>query len=612
LHSAQHSAILFIPNRQLTAVLIPQEFIDEVLSRVDIVEFIEPRVAIKKTGKDYTGLCPFHDEKSPSFSVSQDKQFYYCFGCQVQGNVLKFLLEYERMDFVSAVELLAARAGMEIPKQEERGSDERYKLQRTMYEVLEKAAVFYREQLKDHKQRDHAVGYLKGRGLSGEVARDFGIGFAPAGWDNLLTALATTNYDRELLIQSGMVIDKTEDDRTYDRFRDRIMFPIRDLRGRTIAFGGRIIGDGKPKYLNSPETPVFHKGRELYGLYEARRQTKSLSQVVVVEGYMDVVALAQHGINYSVATLGTATTPDHIDRLYRLVSRIVFSFDGDEAGRKAAWKALLTVLEFLQDGRSAAFLFLPDGEDPDSLVRKDGSEKFELRLSRATSFTEFFFAHLEAPFDVQTMEGKAALSKAAMPLIQKIPEGVFRQLMIDELSARTGLSSERLLSVSAEYAAAAPGYSQAGPTNERDEAESAMPFAGKQVEQAISMLLLQPELALELDADSREMLKNDAECTLLSHLVEMVSTTTNASPIAILSAYHGKAEFEYLKSLAEREQLLDVSQFSGEFCGIVKTRLAKASFDKARQQLQSVLAKPLAELSDEERQQVRAYYRHKS
>jgi len=405
--------------------VIPQDFIDELLARIDIVEIIEPRVALKKGGKDYQGLCPFHNEKSPSFTVSQDKGFYHCFGCQKHGSALTFLVEHDRMDFISAVELLADRVGMEVPQQNTGVSKEVHKRRRTMHDILERASNYYKDQLRQHESKTRAVGYLKERGLSGEIARDFQLGYAPPGWDNLQSALATSNTDRELLIESGMLIENEE--RTYDRFRDRIMFPIRDLRGKTIAFGGRIIGDDKPKYLNSPETPVFHKGRELYGLYEARQRTPRLEQVVVVEGYMDVVALAQHGINYSVATLGTATSTDHIDRLYRLVSKIIFCFDGDEAGRNAAWKALNTVLEFLQDGRSASFLFLPDGEDPDSLVREDGHDRFELRLREATTFTTFFYTHLEAELDPGTPEGKAALSKPGGQYVAT-PTGVGRSI----------------------------------------------------------------------------------------------------------------------------------------------------------------------------------------
>ncbi|MBT3868308.1 MAG: DNA primase, partial [Gammaproteobacteria bacterium] len=363
--------------------MIPQEFIEEVLERTDIVEIIEPRVTLKKSGQNYTGLCPFHDEKSPSFSVSQDKQFYYCFGCQASGSALKFLMEFDRMDFVSSIEHLAQRVGLEVPRDQKSDPGVSQK-RKSIYEVLDQSTSFFREQLKSHESRARAVDYLKRRGLSGEIARDFGVGYAPPGWDNLMSKLAISNADRQLLIDSGMLTEQAEEGKTYDRFRDRIMFPIRDLRGRTIAFGGRVLDDdAKPKYLNSPETDVFHKGRELYGLFEARKRVKKLNKLIVVEGYMDVVALAQHGVGYSVATLGTATSTDHIERMFRIVPQIVFCFDGDNAGRNAAWKALLSTLPAMEDACSAKFLFVPDGDDPDSLIRREGQEKFEARVGKA-------------------------------------------------------------------------------------------------------------------------------------------------------------------------------------------------------------------------------------
>ena len=360
--------------------MIPSEFIDDVLARTDIVEIIEARVLLKKSGQNYSGLCPFHQEKTPSFSVSQDKQFFYCFGCQASGSALKFLMEFDRMDFISAVEYLAQRVGMELPRDRSVDSAVSEK-RRSLYEVLDQSASFYREQLRKSDSRERAVSYLKGRGLSGEIAQAYGIGYAPPGWDNLMKKLAVSNADRQLMIDAGMLTDIPEESKSYDRFRDRVMFPIRDLRGRTIAFGGRVLDDeAKPKYLNSPETSVFHKGRELYGLYEARRRQRNLDRLIVVEGYMDVVALAQNDINYGVATLGTATSTDHIERMFRIVKTIVFCFDGDAAGRNAAWKALQSAIPAMEDGCTTKFLFLPDGEDPDTYVRQVGKAKFEAEM----------------------------------------------------------------------------------------------------------------------------------------------------------------------------------------------------------------------------------------
>jgi len=595
--------------------VIPQEFIDELLARTDIVQIIEPRVALKKRGKDYQGLCPFHNEKSPSFTVSQDKGFYHCFGCQAHGSALHFLQEYERMDFVSAVEMLAARVGMEVPRQNDGLPKEVHRERRTIYEILERSSDFYKDQLRNYPSRARAVDYLKSRGLSGEIARDFCLGYAPAEWDSLQTAMATSNYDRELLIKSGMLIENTDEDRSYDRFRDRVMFPIRDLRGKTIAFGGRIIGDGKPKYLNSPETPVFHKGRELYGLYEARRRTARLEQVIVVEGYMDVVALAQHGIDYSVATLGTATTSDHIERLYRLVSKIIFCFDGDDAGRKAAWKALDTVLGFLQDGRSAVFLFLPDGEDPDSLIRKDGKERFEERLQEATSFTDFFYSHLEIGLDMSTPEGKAALSKLAVPLIHRIPEGVFKQLVIDGLSERVGLDVEKLMSASKGYQQEKRAYVDDAPTSSyATEPKAMVPHRDdldSQVDQAISMLLIQPELIDLFEPQDYAHLASDPTTHLLVKLVEYVSGQDNPEPAKILSHFNGTPDFERIQRLSNREQLLDVSQFADEFQGILKKQLTRMEAESKKRGIEELLRKPMSALSEEEREIIRNHHQKK-
>ena len=596
--------------------MIPQEFIDELLSRIDIVEIIEPRVTLKKAGKDYLGLCPFHDEKTPSFTVSQDKQFYYCFGCQARGTALEFLKQIEHLDFIPAIEMLAARVGMEVPRQSQSG---RVNQQRdTIYEILDKAAAFYREQLKTHPQRDRAVNYLRGRGLSGAIARDFGLGYAPPGWDNLQSSMADDSENHNLLIQSGMLTENNDQDSAYDRFRDRVMFPIRDIRGRTIAFGGRVMGDDKPKYLNSPETPVFHKGRELYGLYEARRRTRNLEQIVVVEGYMDVVALAQHNINYSVATLGTATSSGHIERLYRLVSKIVFCFDGDTAGRSAAWKAMDTVLEFMQDGRFAAFLFLPEGEDPDTLVRQEGRDRFELRLSRATPLTEFFFSRLESSLDMKTPEGKAALSKSAIPMIQRIPDGVFKQLMIDELSTRTGLSTDRLLSASSQY----PGNRKRGDSERAYSFTRGTPhIPGEpykpgeqeiaQIENAVSMLLQQPELASRFTEADYSRLRDDQNCRLLIELMELILQSGDIKPAELVHAYHDKSRTGYLESLLSREHILDVSEFHGEFSGILRSRLAKLDKRAEQESHRKLLDKPYSSLSASEREKIKDHPRKK-
>ncbi|MDG1782725.1 MAG: DNA primase [Porticoccaceae bacterium] len=425
------------------AGLIPQTFIDDLLDRVDIVDVVNSRVQLKKAGKNYKACCPFHEEKSPSFTVAQDKQFYYCFGCGAGGNALGFVMEFDRLDFLPAVEMLAKNAGMEIPR--EAAPDQRVtKKKDSLYSILTKSDKFFRQQLRTHQGAKVAVDYLKGRGLSGKIAAQFGVGYAPPGWDNLLKVAGGDDQKNKLLDESGMIIVKPEEKKQYDRFRHRIIFPIRDQRGRTIGFGGRVLDDSTPKYLNSPETPVFHKGRELYGLYEARQALKEIPCLIMVEGYMDVIALAQYGIANAVATLGTALTENHLQKLFRYTSEIVFCFDGDSAGRRAAARSLEIALPEMRDGVSAKFLFLPDGEDPDSMVRQLGTEAFLEQVEKSQPLSEFLFEQLSDGIDSSTADGKARLSKTCAPQINRIPQGVFRQLMLEELSRRTGVSADNL------------------------------------------------------------------------------------------------------------------------------------------------------------------------
>ena len=425
------------------AGLIPQSFIDDLLDRVDIVEVVNARVQLKKSGKNYKACCPFHEEKSPSFTVAQDKQFYYCFGCGTGGNALGFVMEFDRLDFLPAVEMLAKNAGLEIPR--EAAPDRAISKQKdSLYSILVESDTFFRQQLRTNKAAGTAVDYLKSRGLSGKIAAQFGVGYAPPGWDNLLKAAGNDPGKIKLLDESGMIISRPEEKKQYDRFRHRIMFPIRDQRGRTIGFGGRVLDDSTPKYLNSPETPVFHKGRELYGLYEARQALKEIPHLIMVEGYMDVIALAQYGIHNAVATLGTALTESHLQKLFRYTSELVFCFDGDKAGRRAAARSLEIALPEMKDGVSAKFLFLPDGEDPDSMVRKHGTDAFQLDVQKAQPLSEFLFEQLSEGIDASTADGKARLSKVCAPQINRIPQGVFRQLMLEELSRRTGISADNL------------------------------------------------------------------------------------------------------------------------------------------------------------------------
>lgn len=444
---------------------IPQSFFDDLLSRIDIVDVIDHRVKLKKSGKNYSACCPFHEEKTPSFSVSQDKQFYYCFGCGATGSAITFLMEYERLGFIDAVESLARLAGVEVPRENNELHQQQDSKLKKLYNILSKANTYYQAQLKEHKHRDTAITYLQNRGLSGDIARDFHIGYAPPGWNNLIHELGQDTESKKLLIDSGLIIEKEEDKRLYDRFRHRIIFPIRDVRGRTIGFGGRVLGDDKPKYLNSPETDVFRKGTELYGLYEARQANRQLEQIIVVEGYMDVIALAQYGITNAVATLGTACGEDHLNLAFRYTSEIIFCFDGDNAGRTAAKRALTNSLNAMEDGRQIKFLFLAEGQDPDTLVRQIGKERFLTQTKQSKPLEEFLFDVAAEDLDITTMEGRARFSKIAAPLVNLLPEGVFRVLMFDNLAKRTGLSTEVLQELTKEPVKIATAKTKETPRN---------------------------------------------------------------------------------------------------------------------------------------------------
>ena len=429
--------------------LIPRNFIDDIISRLDIIDVVSSRIRLKKAGKNYSACCPFHNEKTPSFNVSPDRQFYHCFGCGVSGDALKFVMEFDGLEFIDAIEKIAGDLNIEVPRE---GNDQKSRepQYRELLSLTQKSADFFEKQLRTSKDKNKAINYLKDRGLSGKAAKFFSIGYAPPGWYNLQNTLApgeknnsTNNKTIKQLISCGMIIE-SDKGHTHDRFRDRVMFPIRNVKGQVIAFGGRVLGDEKPKYLNSSETPIFHKSQELYGLYEARQIRQKLTRMIIVEGYMDVVALAEYGIHYAVATLGTTTSEHHIRRLFKVVPEIIFCFDGDSAGRKAAQRAMETVIPALQDGLQARFLFLPDGEDPDTIVRKEGKEAFEKRLDNAKGFSEFLFDTIKAEVDFDTLDGKARFGKKAGPLIARLPKGLLKEIMTNSLSQETGIDKETL------------------------------------------------------------------------------------------------------------------------------------------------------------------------
>lgn len=428
---------------------IPRSFIDDLLARLDIVDIIDARVKLKKKGKNYGACCPFHNEKTPSFSVSQEKQFYHCFGCGAHGNAIDFIMEFERLEFVEAIEELASYLGLDVPREQRSGGGGQFKSgpqassseKRSLYDLMGSIAQFYRNQLKQPASKV-AIEYLKDRGLSGEIVQKFGIGYVADEWDLVRKNFGQNKDNQDMLVTGGMLIENDKGNR-YDRFRGRIMFPIRDRRGRVIGFGGRVLGDGTPKYLNSPETPIFHKGKELYGLYEVLQAYREPPRILVVEGYMDVVALAQYDVDYSVASLGTSTTGDHIQMLFRQTNTVVCCYDGDRAGKEAAWRALENALQYLKTGNTLKFLFLPDGEDPDSYVRKYGKQAFEQQIEQATPLSSYLFDNLIELHQINlgNNEGKSALRAYASALIDKIPDPYFQELLEKLLDERTGFDN---------------------------------------------------------------------------------------------------------------------------------------------------------------------------
>lgn len=624
------------------AGLIPQQFIDDLLDRTDIIEIIDDRVALRKSGQNYSGLCPFHNEKSPSFTVSQTKQFYHCFGCGAHGNAIGFLMEFDRMEFPQAVESLARQAGVEVPV-ERNANPEKKKQQDSLYDQLEKAQQHFSLQLRQHPSKERAITYLKGRQLTGETAKTFGIGYAPPGWENLREALSSSEKDEQQLIEAGLLIKREDREGCYDRFRDRIMFPIRDNRGRTIAFGGRVLGDDKPKYLNSPESPVFHKGNELYGLYEAKQACSRLSRFLIVEGYMDVVALAQHGIHYAVATLGTSTSDAHLSKLFRMVSEIVICFDGDAAGRKAAARALDTALPILEDGRQVRFLFLPEGEDPDSLVHQEGCDAFTARLDQAMTLTDYLFATVSEDLDLNSLDGKARMSKLALEKMHPMPRGMLYELMIQQLSEMTGLSTDSLKETAAKTTTSKPTNNTSTTTQQPDyvaghhppeSAENYDDFIGydmdyqsdfdqappptpsqggrprsrvtEPADKAAALLLHHPELANDVeDIDALRNINSPGIPQLVELLVFLKNhpQSNTAAILAHCQGAHGEEAVEALKSLAEREQLVTPDNVENYF----KSSLSLLQKHHNEQQLEQLLEQAKhTPLTSDEKQQLQA------
>jgi DNA primase len=521
---------------------IPQDFIDELIARADVAEVIGSRVQLKKAGREFKGLCPFHSEKTPSFTVVPEKGFYHCFGCGANGSALGFLMSYESLDFVEAVEALADLMGLPVPR-EAGPAPERHD---PVYEILKETDQLYRQHL---RETPSAIDYLKGRGIDGTTAAHFAIGFAPDSWDTTIKALGSSPERIQALIDAGLVIE-ADSGRRYDRFRNRLMFPIRDHRGRIVGFGGRLLDDGEPKYLNSPETVAFHKGQALYGLYEARQARAAPNRIVIVEGYMDVASLAQHGIPYAVATLGTATTADHLRRLTRLADTLIFCFDGDRAGRQAAWRAMENALPHARGAVTFKFLFLPEGEDPDSIVRAEGATAFEARLHDAQPLAEFLVKELAAQADPASIDGRARLAELARPLLKRVPEGVYRELLLDRLAATVKLDPERLENLLSD-----PEQRPAPRSQPRPRAGS----VGRPslVRQAISLALHYPNSVAQIDPPPDLAKAHQPGLELLLAILETARQRPHITTAGILERFRADPNGQHLGKLASQAPLDD-------------------------------------------------------
>jgi DNA primase len=529
---------------------IPDSFLDELVSRSDIVEIISARVPLKKAGREYKACCPFHNEKSPSFSVSADKQFYHCFGCGAHGTVIGFLMQYEKMEFLDAVADLAQRAGLELPRE---ARAEREPGTADLHELMLRAARFFEQNLADNAR---AKGYVESRGIDAATGAKFALGYATNSWEALLKRFGTSEDERRRLLQVGLILERGGENNSgyYDRFRDRLMFPIRDSRGRVIGFGGRVIDQGEPKYMNSPETPLFHKGRELYGLYEARQARADFKRLLIVEGYMDVVRLHQAGITYAVATLGTATTQEHLNKIFRLTHEVVFCFDGDRAGLKAAWRALENALPLAQDGRELKFMFLPEGHDPDTLVAAEGAAAFENRMKDALPLSEYLVQQLVGEVNLDHVDGRAKLKALAGPLFARLPEGIYREMLADRLASRVGIPANKLKEFFATSHAKRSAY-----TSERRIGQQGRMSVGRGnlLTQAIALVLHHPAAASAIaDPDLLSSIDKPG-VAVLKELLEQAATASSPSTGLLLERWRDRPEHRRLAELAMQDPLVE-------------------------------------------------------
>jgi len=567
---------------------IPPQFIDDLLTRIDIVDIVDSRVPLKKAGKNLSACCPFHNEKTASFTVSPEKQFYHCFGCGAHGTAIGFLMEYDQMSFPESVQELADHAGMTVPTSHAISNTP---AKQNLYELLDKVSQYYVHQLQTHPQRAIFVDYLKNRGLSKQTIEHFNVGMAPDGWDNVLRTFGASAQAKAQLEEAGL-LSSNDKGRTYDRFRNRIMFPIRDRRGRVIGFGGRVLDDSTPKYLNSPETTVFHKGSELYGLYQAKKANRKLTRIVIVEGYMDVIALAEQGILNAVATLGTATTSDHLRQLLRSAPEIIFCFDGDRAGREAAWRAAENAMPMLGGNHELKFMFLPDGEDPDSLVKQEGAEKFNQRVDQAQSYSDYFFATLESRVDTSSMDGRARLVETTKPYLRHIPQGVYRDMLEQRLAeiAKTNLAT---LNKHLDKPAAKKAKR---PTKQSSAVNSP-------IRTAITILLQHPELHKEAGEYQNLEALDVPGVEVLVRLLELLHEHPHLNTAAILERWRDDKNSAHLQRLALQTLSLSAEELQHELTGIIR-QLQK----QATEERQSYLTnKPFSQLTDAEKEEVKSF-----
>ncbi len=546
----------------MSQLQIPREFIQLLLARTELVDLIDGRIPLrKKSSNNYFACCPFHTEKSASFSVSQNKQFYYCFGCGAHGNAIDFLMQYDRLSFPEAIEALAKLAGMEIPR--EANTAAKPAVSNDIYDLLANITKYYQTEL---RKSERAIDYLKERAMTGEIARDFCIGYAPPGWDHVLQTFGKTASLKQQLLDAGMLIKKDEGG-YYDRFRERIMFPIHDRRGRVIGFGGRVLDKGEPKYLNSPETPVFQKGHELYGLYQALQANRQLDRVLIVEGYMDVIALFQHEITYAVATLGTATTTHNLQRLFRYSKEIIFCFDGDQAGRTAAWRALQVALPIARDDIQIRFMFLPEGEDPDTLVRKEGKAAFEQLMQAALPLSSFFFQSISAQSDLSNMDGRARFVNLATEHLNQLPAGILQKMMFEELAKKARIDVAQLTQPQKR-------------THKKPSASKARSPSSLRL--AITLLVQEPQLATNIN----EVMPifEIPGAALFIELLENIKQYAFPNTGALLEFWRDRTEATLLKKLAQTEHMIPAAGLKNEFLGAIE-QLRKLAHNQQINQL---------------------------